>query len=246
MFTNRHIFLAILLVWGISASANPDQWRSEWPDTDFSQTSIDFAEVMSGGPPKDGIPALDGAIFIPVASESRLDDREPVMTYEHPGELPRAWPIRYLMWHEIVNDTVGGMPIAVTYCPLCNTGIIFDARIDGVPHSFGVSGKLRFSDMIMYDRETQSWWQQALGEGVVGHHTGTSLTQLPGWMESWASFRDRNPEGLVMDEPDWRRNYGSNPYVSYDSSIRPFLFNGEMPPHGVPALARVVRVDAQA
>lgn len=229
-----------------TSNADPDQWRAEWPDTDFSRTTIDFAEVISGGPPKDGIPALDGASFIPVAAETRLDDREPVMTYEHPGEAPRAWPIRYLMWHEIVNDEVGGVPIVVTFCPLCNTGIIFDARIDGVPHSFGVSGKLRFSDMIMYDRQTQSWWQQALGEGIVGQHMGMTLTQLPGWMESWSAFRDRNPDGLVMDEPDWRRSYGANPYVSYDSSIRPFLFDGEMPPHDIPPLVRVVRVGDRA
>ncbi|MDP2080359.1 MAG: DUF3179 domain-containing protein [Pseudotabrizicola sp.] len=240
---------AFVIICALSSGAvhsDPAQWRAEWPDTDFSRSTINFAEVISGGPPKDGIPALDGASFIPVAAETRLDDREPVMTYEHPGEAPRAWPIRYLMWHEIVNDQVGGVPIVVTFCPLCNTGIIFDARIEGVAHSFGVSGKLRFSDMIMYDRQTQSWWQQALGDGIVGQHTGATLTQLPGWMESWSAFRDRNPNGLVMDEPDWRRNYGANPYVSYDSSIRPFLFEGDMPPHDIAPLMRVVRVGDRA
>ena len=107
---------------------------------------------------------------------------------------------------------------------------------------FGVSGKLRKSDMVMYDRETESWWQQAVGEGIVGDMTGVELTQLPTWMESWREFSTRNPDGLVMDEPGWTRPYGSNPYVGYDRSARPFLYRGELPPHGVPALARVIRV----
>lgn len=237
--------LALALI-GTAALANPAQWAREWPQTDFSRTTIDFAEVLSGGPPRDGIPAIWEPRHIPVAQETRLDDREPVLTYEHPGETPRAYPVRYLMWHEIVNDVVGGLPIAVTYCPLCNSAMVFDARIDGVPHTFGVSGKLRHSDMIMYDRETQSWWQQAIGEGVVGHHAGAQLRQLPGWMESWAEFRTRNPDGLVMDEPDWRRAYGTNPYVGYDTSARPFLYQGENPPHDINPLARVVRVENRA
>lgn len=229
-----------------TTAADPSQWQREWPQTDFARSTIDFAEVISGGPPKDGIPAIWEPALIPAADEARLDPREPVMTYEHPGHPARAYPIRYLMWHEIVNDVVGGLPIAVTFCPLCNSAMVFDARVDGRPHTFGVSGKLRHSDMIMYDRETQSWWQQALGEGVVGDHAGTSLVQLPGWMESWGEFRDRNPDGLVMDEPEWRRAYGQNPYVGYDSAARPFLYQGENPPHNVNPLARVVRVDNRA
>ena len=108
--------------------------------------------------------------------------------------------------------------------------------------SFGVSGKLRNSDMIMYERQTESWWQQAVGEAIVGELTGTELQTLPSWMESWEDFKARNPDGLVMDQPDTGRNYGANPYVRYDSSDRPFLYSGELPPHGIPPLARVVRV----
>ncbi len=236
----------VLALFATTALADPAQWVREWPQTDFSLTTIDFAEVISGGPPKDGIPAIWEPELIPVAQENRLDDREPVLTYEHDGEPARAYPIRYLMWHEIVNDVVAGVPIAVTYCPLCNSAMVFDARVDGVRHTFGVSGKLRHSDMIMYDRETQSWWQQAVGEGVVGQLAGKLLTQLPGWMESWAEFSDRNPDGLVMNEPEWRRAYGSNPYVGYDTAARPFLYQGENPPHGINPLARVVRVEDRA
>ncbi|MCC5991797.1 MAG: DUF3179 domain-containing protein [Rhodobacteraceae bacterium] len=224
----------------------PAGWRAEFPKTDFETRNVDLSEIMSGGPPRDGIPAIWEPAFIAASEEARIDPREPVMTYEHPGKTARAYPIRYLMWHEIVNDVVGDMPIAVTFCPLCNSAMIFDARIDGARHSFGVSGKLRHSDMVMYDRETESWWQQATGEGIVGQHTGQSLELLPGWMESWAEFIARNPDGLVLDEPEWRRAYGSNPYVGYDSSARPFLYQGEDPPHGIAPLARVVRVENRA
>jgi len=239
--------LATALGAALPAAASPDRWRAEWPGTDFSVTAVDdWSEIISGGPPRDGIPALSDPGFLDVSDETRLSDREPVIAVEIEGERPRAYPIRYLTWHEIVNDEIGGIPVAVTFCPLCNSGPTFDRRVEGKVLTFGVSGKLRHSDMIMYDRETESWWQQAVGEGVVGEMTGVELVQLPTWMEGWAEFRARNPDGLVMDEPDWARRYGRNPYVGYDSAARPFLYDGEPPPHGIPALARVVRVGERA
>ncbi len=239
----RAALLALsLVVFAAQATADATRFAGDLPDTDFAKATIDLAEVISGGPPKDGIPALSDPTFIPAATETRLELREPVLTYAPDGLPARAYPIRYLMWHEIVNDTVAGQPIAVTFCPLCNTGMIFDRRLGGQTLSFGVSGLLRDSNMIMYDRETESWWQQALGEGIVGRHAGDRLTQQIAWMESWEAFRAAHPDGLVMDEPDWRRAYGQNPYVSYDSSIRPFLYGGENPPHGIDPLARVLRV----
>ena len=245
----KTLALAGLLALGSASvsSADPSFWRFEWPDTDFEKTSIDdWREIMSGGPPKDGIPAIDNPQFITVSDEATLSEREAVITVELDGERPRAYPIRYLMWHEIVNDQIGDVPVSVTFCPLCNSGITFDRRVDGRVLSFGVSGKLRNSDMVMYDRETESWWQQAIGTGIVGEMTGVELTALPSWMESWAEYTARNPDGLVMDTPKWPRMYGRNPYVNYDSSRRPFLYNGEMPPHDIPALARVVRVGDKA
>ena len=238
---------AVPLLMTVSAAANPAFWQSEWPNTDFENTTVDsWSEILSGGPPKDGIPALSDPQFIRVGEETRIGDREPVITIELDGEIPRAYPVRYLTWHEIVNDEVGGVPVAVTFCPLCNSGMTFDRRVGGETLSFGVSGKLRNSDMVMYDRETESWWQQAIGAGIVGAHADSLLEQLPSWMESWAEFRSRNPEGLVMAEPPWPRSYGRNPYVSYDSSHQPFLYDGELPPHDIPALARVVRVGERA
>ena len=230
------------------AVASPEFWAFEWPNTNFENTSVDrWVEIISGGPAKDGIPAIDDPTFKSVADETWLTDREPVITLEIEGFAPRAYPIRYLTWHEIVNDEVGGIPVAVTFCPLCNSGITFDRRVAQGTLRFGVSGKLRNSDMIMFDRETESWWQQALGEAIVGDLTGTQLQSLPSWMESWAAFKTRNPNGLVMEQPaGFNRNYGANPYVRYDSANRPFLYSGEMPPHDIPALSRVVRVVDQA
>ena len=227
--------------------ASPEFWVFEWPNTNFARTSVEsWVEIISGGPPKDGIPALDDPDFIAVSDEMNLTLREPVITLEIDGEAPRAYPIRYLTWHEIVNDVVGGIPVAVTFCPLCNSGITFDRRTDQGTLRFGVTGKLRNSDMIMYDDETESWWQQATGEAIVGDLTGVELKTLPSWMESWEVFAERNPDGLVMVAPSFPRDYGANPYVRYDSGFRPFLFSGEFPPHDIPALARVVRVGDRA
>jgi len=244
----KSLALAALLSISTSvANADPSFWKAEWPDTDFGSTSItNWKEIMSGGPPKDGIPAIDDPQFITVSDEERLGEREAVITVELDGERPRTYPIRYLIWHEIVNDRIGNTPVAVTYCPLCNSGITFDRRVDGKLLSFGVSGKLRNSDMVMYDRETESWWQQAIGTGIVGELNGVELTALPTWMESWTEYKERNPDGLVMAQPTLGRPYGRNPYTGYDTSSRPFLYNGEMPPHDVPPLMRVVRVGDSA
>ncbi|MGR3540740.1 MAG: DUF3179 domain-containing protein [Hasllibacter sp.] len=241
------MFRALILSLALAApaAADPDFWRHEWPGTDFTTSAVEWSEILSGGPPRDGIPAVDDPSFVPVA-EADIPGREPVMTLELPGEAPRAYPIRYLTWHEIVNDEVGGVPVAVTFCPLCNSGLVFDRRVDGRVLTFGVSGKLRNSDMIMFDRESESWWQQATAEGIVGEMTGERLEMVPAWMEAMQDFAARNPEGLVMAQPGASRPYGANPYVSYDSSPRPFLYNGEMPPHGIDPLVRVVRVGERA
>ncbi len=225
----------------------PAFWAGEWPKTDFTRSSVqNWGEIISGGPARDGIPALPEVSFHPVAEETSIDGREPVIALEMPGQTPRAYPLRYLIWHEIANDMVGGVPVIVTFCPLCNSALVFDRRVRGQTLRFGVTGKLRNSDMVMYDHESESWWQQALGEGIVGAHTGDRLRQIPSWLESWDDFANRNPDGLVMDRPAFNRDYGRNPYTGYDSARRPFLFNGELPPNGVPALMRMVRVGNRA
>lgn len=247
------IVLAALLVLIASPSFSaeiPDRWKRDWPKTDFSKMSVDPSEVFTGGPPKDGIPAISDPVMIPAASETVLDGREPVMSVEAEGMPARAYPVRYLMWHEIVNDRIRDMPIAVTFCPLCNSGLVFDLRLPSIEGhmeiELGVSGMLRHSDMIMYDRQTESWWQQFTGEAIAGFMTGARLQPIPALLESWDSFLATHPDGLVMAEPEqFQRAYGSNPYVGYDSGV-PFLYRGDSPPHGIPALARVVRVGDRA
>ena len=244
-FLHRAFALCFVLSSG-PAMADPSFWVHEWPETDFTQTTLDgWSEVLSGGPGKDGIPALSDPEMLPVA-EVDLPGAEPVLTVALDGHPARAYPLRYMTWHEIVNDRIGGQPVTATFCPLCNSAIAFDGRLDGRVLTFGVTGKLRHSDMVMYDHQTESWWQQAIGEGIVGEMTGKELVQLPSRLEGFAQFKSAYPDGLVMAEPRHARPYGRNPYQGYDSSARPFLYAGDLPDNGVPPLARVVRVGDRA
>jgi len=234
------LFIAVLTA--TSAAANPDAWKRQgWGDTDFSKHSIEWKEIMSGGPPKDGIPSIDNPKFQPVSDETDVKPKEPVIGLEINGDA-RAYPLRILIWHEIVNDTVGGEPVAVTYCPLCNSAVVFERVVNGEVTTFGTTGKLRNSDLVMYDRLTESWWQQFTGEAIVGEMTGTKLDIVPARLESLAQFRERHPNGkiLVPNDPDFRA-YGRNPYAGYDSSSRPFLFRGDLP-EDINPMARVVVV----
>jgi hypothetical protein len=228
-----------------TAHANPEAWADAWPKTDFSRTAVDFAEILSGGPPKDGIPSIDDPKFVAVADVANLSPTEPVVGLTINGDA-RAYPLRVLTWHEIVNDQVGDIPVVVTYCPLCNSAIVFDRRVDGRAVEFGTTGKLRNSDLVMYDRETESWWQQFLGEAIIGTRMGTRLTALPARLESWELFKKRHPDGkvLIPTDPEMRA-YGANPYVGYDGASVPFLYTGDMP-DGIEPMARVVAVGDQA
>ena len=150
------------------------------------------------------------------------------------------------MWHEIVNDTVGGIPVSVTYFPLCNSSIVFDRRMDDKILDFGTPGKLRNSDMVMYDRQTESRWQQFTGTGIVGEMNGRKLAMLPARVESLAKFRARYPDGkMPIPNNENFRPYGSNPYLGYDTSRRPFLYRGDLP-KGIAPLAYVVMVGNEA
>lgn len=228
------------------ASANPLAWKFEWPKTDFSKKTVEWNEILSGGPPKDGIPSIDEPKFVNVGKVSDLGEMEPVISLDINGDK-RAYPLRILIWHEIVNDTIGGVPVSVTYCPLCNSAIVFDRRLDGQVLDFGTTGKLRNSDLVMYDRQSESWWQQFTGTGIVGSMTGKSLTMIPARVESFSKFRNRmgmQAKVLVPNNPGMRP-YGANPYGGYDSSPRPFLYRGEMP-EGIKPLAYVVAVGKEA
>lgn len=213
--------------------------------TDFSRHSAPYHEIMSGGPPKDGIPALDTPQFVSVGeADPWLETQEPVV-FVQVGTDARAYPIQILMWHEIANDVVGGLPVIVTFCPLCNTAIVFERRIGEQILDFGTTGRLRYSNLIMYDRQTESWWQQASGDAIVGQYAGSRLQLLPAAMIAWGEFASTYPDGKVLSrETGFSRDYGHNPYAGYDDvNAPPFLYNGPTTPIALPATARVLTVE---
>ena len=237
---------AVLWPQPAATSEAPAGWAREWQVTDFSRAAVPFDEIFSGGVARDAIPAIDEPVFAPAAQAEGLPDTEPVISVFIAGDR-RAYPLRILIWHEIVNDTVGGVPVAVTFCPLCNSALVYDRRMGGAVLDFGTTGKLRHSDLVMYDRQTESWWQQFTGEAIVGVHTGARLAALPVRVESFARFKARagaEARVLVPRRPA-ARGYGINPYAKYDSSRRPFLYRGALP-EGIAPLARVVAVDGEA
>lgn len=235
------LMFCALALWTMAARADVDRWIGEGWKTDFSKMSVPVHEVLSGGPPRDGIPSIDNPKFLPLSEVTDIPGREPVIWLEVEGDV-RAYPLRVLTWHEIVNDTIGGVPAAVTYCPLCNASIVFDRRIGDKILEFGTTGKLRNSDLIMYDRQTDSWWQQFSGTSIAGSFLGTKLTLLPSRVTSMEAFRKANPNSQVLVPNNPRiRDYGRNPYAGYDSSSAPFLYRGEMPDNISP-MARVVVV----
>ncbi len=221
-------------------SAHASGWGTDW-----SQRTIALDELGSGGPPRDGIPPIDMPEFVSIEEAAEtITAPEPVVVLEIEGEA-KGYPLAILIWHEIVNDEVGGQPVTITYCPLCNTAIAFDRRLDGQVLDFGTSGLLRNSDLVMWDRQTESLWQQVTGEAIVGELAGESLRFLPASLLSFAEFRAAYPDGVVLSrETGFNRQYGGNPYRGYDSSERPFLFGGPVDDR-LPALERVVGLEIE-
>ena len=218
----------------------------EWA-TDFSLHTVPLEEIVSGGPPKDGIPALDRPTFVGVAEARRwLEDNEPVVVVETEG-ASRAYPYQILIWHEIVNDDLNGLPLAVTYCPLCNTALVFARRHGERILDFGTTGSLRHSDLIMYDRQTETWWQQATGEAIVGALAGETLERYPAQTTSWRTFRETHPDGQVLSrKTGYNRPYGKNPYVGYDRQKSPMasFFRRQLDDR-LPAMERVAAVSRE-
>jgi hypothetical protein len=213
-------------------------------DTDFSNHDVPLDEFVGGGPPKDGIPSIDDPKFVSVEeADGFLDPREPVAVVELGGEV-RAYPIQILIWHEIVNDEIGDEPVAVTYCPLCNSTVAFSRVVDGERVEFGTTGMLRNSDLVMYDRSTESWWQQITAEAVVGERTGTNLEIVPSQVLSWGELQRLHPDAQVLSrDTGFDREYGTSPYGGYDTDLdsAPFLLKGE-PDRSLPPKERVAAV----
>jgi len=203
--------------------------RRGWK-TDFSRHTVSFDEIFSGGVGRDDIPPIDNPKFETIEeAESVMDALEPVVTFKINGES-RAYPLAILTWHEVVNDVVCGVPVTVTFCPLCNSALAFERTLEGRVFDFGVSGNLRNSDLIMWDRQTQTWWQQLTGEAIIGELAGHRLPFIPAQIISWADFKEANPGSLVLSrDTGFSRPYGSNPYSGYDRVDRPpFLFDGDL------------------
>ena len=206
---------------------------------------VDTDLIVPGGPPPDGIPPIDEPKFLSPA-EVQLVAQEPVISVELGGQS-KAYPVRILMWHEIVNDRIGGEPVTVTYCPLCNTGVAFRRpMIDGELLDFGTSGRLFRSNLVMYDRQTGTYWSQATLEAIVGPLVGRRLEFIPAQIVSWGDWRAAHPGGRVLSQDTgFDRAYGQNPYHGYDSPRNddPFLFSGDPDPR-LPATEHLLGVDA--
>ncbi|HEU5321707.1 MAG TPA: DUF3179 domain-containing protein [Methylomirabilota bacterium] len=210
--------------------------------TDTSKSLVPVEEIVPGGPPPDGIPAIDRPAFVSPAAAAWLSEREPVLALRI-GDDARAYPLQILTWHEIVNDVVGGVPVAVTFCPLCNSAIVFDRLVDGVILDFGTSGRLYRSDLVMYDRQTHSLWAQMEGRAIVGARAGERLRLLPANTVAFGEWRAAHPQGRVLSrETGFERRYGVNPYEHYDEpGLAPFLYRGRLDPRRPPK-ERVVGV----
>ncbi len=216
-------------------------------NTDWSKRTISLSELVVGigrPDPRDVIPPIDDPAFETVEEAAEwLVDREPVVSLELNGQA-RAYPLRILTSHEVVNDEFAGRAIVVSYCPLCNSAVTFDRELDGEVLRFGVSGLLRNSDLVMWDRQTESLWQQITGEAIVGELAGAELDFVPSPIVAWSDFRAQFPNGQVLSRDQGiypAELYDRQPYAGYDSSTRPFLFRGE-PDDRYPAMERVVAV----
>ncbi len=245
MWFPRFLTVVLLLLAVVPAAADPvRKWMQDWPRTDFSRSAVPLDEIRPGGPDRDGIPSIDAPQFETIG-QAGIPDVEPVVSVAV-GSEARAYPLRILIWHQIVNDTLGGVPIVVTYCPLCNAALVFERRAGGETLEFGSTGLLRFSDLVMYDRQTESWWQQYEGRAIVGGLAGVRLQPLPARLESMGRFAERFPDGRVLVPADaGSRPYGRNPYTGYDSMPTPYSYDGPLP-DGLAPLARVVAVGRRA
>lgn len=208
-------FLAVALIAVASTACAAD-----YNGFDLSGAQIPISDIHSGGPPKDGIPAIDDPRFVAAEEATFLSEDARVIGLALNGQA-KAYPISILNWHEVVNDRFGGEGVAVTFCPLCGTGMAFRAGTSAKPVRFGVSGLLYNSDVLLYDRETSSLWSQLLSKAVSGPLKGRELDALPVLHTSWADWRTRHPRTLVLSrDTGFPRDYGRDPYAAYAESER--------------------------
>ncbi|MDP2837710.1 MAG: DUF3179 domain-containing protein [Candidatus Moranbacteria bacterium] len=204
-----------------------------FPRTDWSKTDPAIIRALSGGPGKDGIPAIDEPKFEPISTFSRSDSVQAIVIRD--GESVKVYPYHILVWHEIVNDTVDGVSVAVTFCPLCGSAIVYNRRLPDGTSSFGVSGGLLESNMIMYDRSSETLWQQSTGKALAGRYFGQTLERIKFQLMTMGEIRVKYPNAHVLSEQTGhRRNYLSNPYSGYDTN-EDFIFSPSMQDARYPA-----------
>lgn len=216
--------MAVLLAAGLAAGATAEEPALDAPEEPttlngfaLAPASVPADEILPGGPPRDGIPALDHPETLP-AAEAGWRDGEIVLGLEAGGEA-RAYPVAVLNWHELVNDTLGGEPVLVSFCPLCGTGLAFHRRVGGAVRRFGVSGLLYRSDLLMYDRESESLWSQISAKAVTGPLVGQRLRLLRSRMVEWGEWKKRHPGTTVLSpRTGHTRDYGRSPYGAYPVS----------------------------
>lgn len=179
-------------------------------------SEFDESKIISGGPPKDGIPSIDNPQFVSVSeADDWIQDNELVLGLNY-NSVQKVYPLQILVWHEIVNDWVNGEAVLITYCPLCGSGIAYERTFDGEVVEFGTSGKLYNSNLVMYDRKTDSYWTQIDGVAIVGELAGDELVALPIDTVNWSEWKNAYPDSLVLSqETGFIRNYGRDPYSSY-------------------------------
>ena len=247
MFRILAITLAASLA---SANLAPAQsilaWESEFPKGDFSETSVPYRDFEYDGNTRDSIPPIYDPVFVPVAQATQFGDFEPVISVTINGDA-RAYPLQIMLWHEIVNDTIGGEPLLITYCPLCNSGVVFSRRVGGQILTFGNTGRIRHMDMVMFDHDSESWWQQFTGTAIMGARTDQKMEFLPSRLESLERFRAREPAGRVLVPNNARaRPYGTTPFAGMDSGRASRRFSRWPLPDGINALQYVVVVGDNA
>ncbi|MEX0942810.1 MAG: DUF3179 domain-containing protein [Pseudomonadales bacterium] len=181
---------------------------------------IPIDEIVSGGPPRDGIPAINQPKFVPASAASFMDAGDRVLGVII-DDVARAYPVKILDWHEVVNDQIGSQYFVVTYCPLCGSGMVFATNAAETRLLFGVSGLLYDSDVLLFDRNTESLWSQLMGKAVSGQLKGIELPQLPALHTTWADWRQRYPDAEVLStDTGFRRNYSRSPYINYHKTRR--------------------------
>ena len=243
MVLNMSLFASLCLMWTLTALAQPPfPDMSDWENTDFSHTKVVLSDMIEGGPGKDGIASIDQPTFESIESAERwLNDREPVIVFIN-GEKSKAYPLQILIYHEIVNDELGDEKIAITYCPLCNAALVFSRWHKESLLDFGTTGKVYTNNLVMYDRQSETWWLQFSGEAVVGDYAGDTLKLLHSQLVSFKQFKDAHPLGEVLsNNTGFNKKYGSNPYINYDSRIVPMSWFYRKPfDNRLPVMERVL------